>query len=166
MTGARGLEQVAYEHIWGDVGKMHLKPSHRGLLDERLRLRIKGEASEKQHLVAVHLGGRDCLLHLVGSHRTVLGTKADGSAERTAILLRFCLPIPRGRASFQGPHPKNRVRGSIARTATVDQVKMWFKGWPGKGEYSEGPAPLRRRPLSWRKGRPTAPGAAPPGPGR
>jgi hypothetical protein len=42
LTGARGLEQVAYEHVRGDVGKMHLKPSHRGLLDERLSLRIEG----------------------------------------------------------------------------------------------------------------------------
>jgi hypothetical protein len=89
LTCPRSLEQVAYEHIRGDVGKMHLKPSHRDFLDERLRLRVEGEPRKDEHLVTVHLRRRDCLLHLVGNHRSVLGTKADGNAERIAILLRF-----------------------------------------------------------------------------
>ena len=43
------------------------------------------------------------------------------------------LPIPKGRTGFQGPHPEVRVRGSIAHTATLDQVKIWAKRRPGKG---------------------------------
>jgi hypothetical protein len=42
------------------------------------------------------------------------------------------LPIPKGRTGFQGPHPEVRVRGSIAHTATLDQVKIWAKSWLGK----------------------------------
>ena len=53
------------------------------------------------------------------------------------------LPIPKGRTGFQGPHPEVRVRGSIAHTATLDQVKMWAKRRPGKGalifKVQEGP---------------------------
>jgi hypothetical protein len=72
---------------------MHLKPSHRDFLDERLRLRVEGEPRKDEHLVTVHLRRRDRLLHLVGNHRSVLGTKADGNAERIAILLRFCFGV-------------------------------------------------------------------------
>jgi hypothetical protein len=43
------------------------------------------------------------------------------------------LPIPKGRTGFQGPHPEVRVRGSIAHTATLDQVKILAKSWLGKG---------------------------------
>ncbi len=42
------------------------------------------------------------------------------------------LPIPKGRTGFQGPHPEVRVRGSIAHTATLDQVKILAKSWLGK----------------------------------
>jgi len=37
------------------------------------------------------------------------------------------LPMLKGRTGFQGPHPEARVRGSIAHTATLGQVKISVK---------------------------------------
>ena len=37
------------------------------------------------------------------------------------------LPMPKGRTGFQGPHPEARVRGSIAHTAMLGQVKISVK---------------------------------------
>jgi len=82
-------------------------------------------------------------LQLYPLKNAVLDGAARGGFVRKMKLGICILPIPKGRTGFQGPHPEVRVRGSIAHTATLDQVKTWAKSQPGKGalifKAQEGP---------------------------
>jgi hypothetical protein len=65
----------------------------------------------------------------------ITGVCADENTQEREAMRRGkrILPILKGRAGFQGPHPEVRVRGSIAHTAMLDQVKIRAKRRPGKG---------------------------------
>jgi hypothetical protein len=58
-----------------------------------------------------------------------LGVYADEKPQEKGAMRRGkrILPIPKGKPGFQGPHPEVRVRGSIAHTATLGQVKISVK---------------------------------------
>ncbi len=62
----------------------------------------------------------------IGRITGVFGVYADERTQERGPMRRGkrILLIPKGRTGFQGPHPEVRVGGSIAHTATLDQVKI------------------------------------------
>jgi hypothetical protein len=53
LARAGRLEQVAYQHIRGDVGEMYLECRDGRLLDERLRFWVESESCIQEYLIAI-----------------------------------------------------------------------------------------------------------------